>query len=177
MTITLLLTAIAIVFWFYVARSQRRLASRMRRLLDVSKIAIFSDKMLELEASGVAGKLSKDENGATAAATTNFLFGERTKDQHALLDLDRIHGDAMAWLRSSEPITQLIVQSLRVAAMVAYIDKKRAVVIGEEILISFGSEYPEAPSPDTYAALVSQFVDHLPEEVQGQIRSRFGASF
>ena len=109
-----------------------------------------------------------------AAAKTNHLFGEAPSPQHARLDLPRLHKEAEAYIRGNEVFRGLVVQSLRVASQLHFMETSKANVVGANLLEEFGPQFPAPPNPALYQALVNRALEDLPLKSQAELRSRLG---
>ena len=116
------------------------------------------------------------------AAMVNFLFGKPTQEMHIQqLDLDSERKTALEWLRNNSIFRELVVQSLRVKNTTDFSSgKSDGSITGEDILATFGSEYPIAPNPKNYEALVYKAFQSLTHDMQQltiQFAKRVGINF
>jgi len=116
------------------------------------------------------------------AAMVNFLFGKPTQEMHIKqLNLDSEKNAALEWLRKNLIFRELVVQSLRVKNTTDFGSGKiDGSITGEEILTAFGSEYPIAPNPKYYEALVDKAFLSLSPDMQQltlQLAKRLGINF
>lgn len=106
-----------------------------------------------------------------AAAMTNYLFGYPPSELHLeKLDLVKERKTAIDWLRQDALFRELVVQSLRVMMMINFGRNSDSSIIGEEVLCTFGSEYPAAPDIDNYPALVRRAIDSLPPDSRASLK-------
>lgn len=145
----------------------------MHRLVNAAKLASYG-----IFTSHLSGPSSDNSDpsraGMVAAASVNFLFGEPPSASHESLNLQEIHADAIEWLKRDALLKELLVQSLRVTTQLGFMEKGAVAVKGEEVLKTFGPEYPIAPTPDTYEKLVQRAIGVLSPDMQESIRSRLG---
>lgn len=116
------------------------------------------------------------------AAMVNFLFGKPTQEMHIQqLDLDSERKTALEWLRNNSIFRELVVQSLRVKNTTDFSSgKSDGSITGEDILATFGSEYPIAPNPKNYEALVYKAFQSLTHDMQQltiQFAKKVGINF
>ena len=156
-------------FWW----AQKRLKRKMHRLLNAAKIASYGIFTIHLSDAPAEDKSEPSPAGLIAAASVNYLFGEAPSAAHQSLNLLEIHGNAVEWLKRDNLLRELLVQSLRVTTQLGFIEKGAIAVRGEDILRTFGPEYPIAPNPDSYEHLVQKAIGTLSPDTQATIRSRF----
>ena len=143
----------------------------MERLVSIAQIAVSLKLMGDC---GLHLTTSDDEQNAVAqkaAAGANYLFGKSPSPMHAHLDLAAEHAAAREWLTKNSSMRELVVQSLRVTRV---IDWSRSGFIPEtgemgiDLLETFGHEYPDSPSVETYEALVRRVVAAMPPSREQQ---------
>ena len=96
------------------------------------------------------------------AVRTNYLFGKDLSDSHSSLDVKAEFNSAIDWLSNDHLFCELVVQSLRVMNTSRVAKGGEALVLGEEILTTYGKLFPQQPSPDMYKILVFKAIDSLP---------------
>jgi hypothetical protein len=74
-------------------------------------------------------------------------------------------------MRDNRTMRELVVQTLRVASQVDYMVKEKEGLSQERTLIptEFGSEFADAPSSETYEALVRGAIGTLPHRSRGRL--------
>ena len=121
---------------------------------------------------GASGAPRGDEDPATkAAAAANFLNGHEPHPTHAGLDLPQVQAEARDWLRKNTAMRELVVQTLRVTAVVQQSAKSKDLPSEDSlaILSEFGVELGEKPDPRAYEAVVRRAIATLPHDVQIQL--------
>ena len=146
--------------WF-----KRRLLARMGSLTRVAQMATFGAIVRDV---GHQTRDAESIRGVKAAARTNFLFGNEPSEVHATqLDLPTEERAALEWLRTEPLYRELVVQTLRVVGTVRFGQGGNVnPVVGERVLSEFGAQFPVAPDPAAYDALVLRAVQALPEADQ-----------
>lgn len=141
-----------------------------KRLLDRMEVLVAAAQFVTVyaiaEAAGAYDATDEEAKSAimaVAAAKANYLFAREPDDSHeAQFDLGELEREADAWLSQEEKMRELVVQSLRVQNMVAFGRTGRATEpLGSEILVKYGSRYPDAPDPSSYPALVRGSLNEL----------------
>jgi hypothetical protein len=151
-------------------RRKRSVADRMDQLTRAARATIA---MALMRYYGVGTSVSGEEKDLAkrAAAAANFLNGHPPHPAHADLDLSKVQAEARAWIRANAPMRELVVQTLRVAAM-AYASARGKEAVTEDSL-SLLSEFPggsvQAPDPQVYEALVRRAIATLPHDAQIQL--------
>jgi hypothetical protein len=113
-----------------------------------------------------------EENTAKkAAAAANFLNGHPPHPMHAGLDLSQVQAEAREWIRKNIEMRELVVQTLRVTAVVHPAAKSKDGASEESlsILSEFGGASTDAPDPRAYEALVRRAIATLPHDAQIQL--------
>jgi len=121
---------------------------------------------------GRTGPTGAEENTAKkAAAAANFLNGHPPHPMHAGLDLPQVQAEAREWIRKNIEMRELVVQTLRVTAVVHPTAKGKEGVSDESlsILSEFGADSTSAPDPRAYEALVRRAIATLPHDAQIQL--------
>lgn len=107
---------------------------------------------------------------AKAAAIANYFFGKTSDPLHTQsFDLPALYEEGHQWLLQNASFRELVVQSLRVIATAEYGMSGNANIVGETILTRFGREFPSAPNPETYKALVYKAIASLPPVDQQRV--------
>ncbi len=90
---------------------------------------------------------------------------------HAGLDLPQVQAEAREWIRKNIEMRELVVQTLRVAAVVHPSAKSKDGASEESlsILSEFGGDSTDAPDPRAYEALVRRAIATLPHDTQIQL--------
>ena len=102
------------------------------------------------------------EIGKIIAVRTNYLFGKNSSELIENVDITNEKKSAIIWLSNDNLFCELVVQSLRVMNTSRIAKGGEALVLGEEILTTYGKIFPEKPSPDMYKILVFKAIDALP---------------
>jgi hypothetical protein len=121
---------------------------------------------------GGSGAPHGHEDPATkAAAAANFLNGHEPHPTHAGLDLPQVQAEARDWLRKNTAMRELVVQTLRVTAVVQQTAKSKDPPSEDSlaILSEFGAELGDRPDPRAYEAVVRRAIATLPHDVQIQL--------
>lgn len=168
MEISLIIVALVVGYFWW---AKKRLKSKMHRLINEAKITSYGIFKFHISGASVGNKSESSHASMIAAASVNFVFGEAPSSLHERLNLREIHTDAIEWLKRDDLLRELVVQSLRVTAQLYFMENGAIAVRGEEVLKTFGSEYPIAPAPDSYEKLVKKAIGAL-SEMQSSILSR-----
>ncbi len=172
--LTIAVLVVGYFWWSIIQCSKKRLKSKMHRLVNAAKITSYGIFTLHVSDAPAEDKSEPSRASMIAAASVNFLFGEAPSSLHESLNLREIHADAVEWLKRDDLLRELVVQSLRVATQLGFMENGAVAVRGGDILQTFGSEYPIAPDPDSYENLVQKAIGVLSPDMQSTIRSRFG---
>lgn len=150
--------------WF-----KKRLLTRMLGLTDVAQLMTFTAL---IDHYSLDSRMSENQCAAKAAAVANCFFGKSPDPRHVQqFNFVTLQTEAAGWLKANEPFRELVVQSLRVLNTAAHESSPTGPVIGESILVVFGSDYPDEPNPETYEELVHRVLGLLPLKSQENIRS------
>ena len=73
-------------------------------------------------------------------------------------------------MHDNRTMRELVVQTLRVASQVDYMVQREDCLSEERLLVltEFGSEFADAPQPETYEALVKRAIGTLPHHSQSR---------
>lgn len=124
---------------------------RMDALVNRAKLAVCYMLMQNFVA-----KEEHDKAHEFAAAITNEIFGEEPQENHAeQFRMDEISKAARALVMRDSTIKVLAVQTVRVMNVIRVNHDQD--IIGQSLLKEFGSDFPNAPSPDTFEQLVSEY--------------------
>ncbi len=116
--------------------------------------------------------ISDDQRAARAAAGTNYLFGKEPDPRHASqFDLPELQAEVTSWLKANAAFEKLVIQSLRVLNTAMYATSGTAPIIGQVVLSTLGRNYPDAPDPQTFEALIHATLLQLPFKDQESVRS------
>jgi hypothetical protein len=99
------------------------------------------------------------------------LNGHEPHPTHAGLDLPQVQAEARDWLRKNTAMRELVVQTLRVTAVVHQTAKSKEPPSEDSlaILSEFGAELgdkADKPDPRAYEAVVRRAIATLPHDVQ-----------
>jgi hypothetical protein len=114
---------------------------------------------------------AEDITAKKAAAAANFINGHAPHPAHTGLDLPQVQAEARDWIRKHIEMRELVVQTLRVTAVVHSAAKSKDSVSedGLSIISEFGDGSTETPDPRTYEALVRRAIATLPHDTQIQL--------
>ncbi len=97
-----------------------------------------------------------DRSYKISAAVANELFGKSPKPDHIeLFGEDKIRKAARTAVESGHDIKALVVQSLRVTNVIRI--RHELEPLRMDVLKEFGKEFPDAPTPDNFEVLVTEF--------------------
>ena len=148
---------------------KKRMLARMATSASVARIVTFRALSITLEIDSAESKDKRAAIARSAGARTNFLFGSESTETHVEnLDLGAEHQAAIEWLETNTLFRELVVQTRRVESTVRYGQTGSVEAIGGSILANYGREFPDAPNPESYAALVKRAIDSLPERERAQ---------
>ena len=116
--------------------------------------------------------VDEDELNKKMAVRTNYLFGKEVSDSHFYLDLKAEFTSAIDWLSVDSLFRELVVQSLRVMNTSKIAKGEEVLILGEDILNTYGYLYPENSSPDDYKTLVFKAIDSLPSASKNEVIER-----
>lgn len=85
--------------------------------------------------------------------------------------LHQVKSLALGWLHDHENYRALVVQTLRVEAIVRFGMGDVGAAIPSELLVTFGSEFPTRPDPGSYSALLDRVIETLPPSARLSTRS------
>ena len=165
--------------WF-----KKRVVQRMRTLLSVSQIAVGVALLKHYGLQDALGEADRNARAARAAAAANYLFGKSPDPDHVQqfnpdhvqqFNLPEILAQAREWLQDNAPFRELVVQSRRVATAINAEASGAVSLVAEDLLSMLGGEFPDAPDPAKYEALIEQAIASLPPSYQQSIRARMGA--
>ena len=112
-----------------------------------------------------------EEQIAEKAAAANYLTGHAPRPGHEGLDLPQVQAEARDWIRKNIEMRELVVQTLRVTAVVHPIGKYKDAVSEDSLSIvsEFGGHSTDPPDPRAYEALVRRAIATLPHSMQVQL--------
>ena len=152
--------------WF-----KRRVARRMNNLVRTAQMTIGVGLIQHYGFADTVSDSEKDAVAKRGSAAANFLNGQPPHETHAGLDLQQIYAEASQWMQDNPTMRELVVQTLRVSWVVDYMVKRGDLPSEERmsILTKFGSEFPNAPDPNSYEALVRRAIGTLPVSSQARV--------
>ncbi|WP_288092294.1 hypothetical protein [Thiomonas sp.] len=155
----------------WLGNRKKRVMNQMAALTRAAQMATYISLRNSLQPADPASPRDdeKELSGLRAAARTNILYGNPSNEARRDLDLAEEHRAALRWLDHTPVFRELVVQTLRVIATVRYGRTDAAKVDGEPILVAYGTEFPEAPTPDSYQALLVRALSTLTEGQQRDI--------
>lgn len=155
---------------------------RKERLLNRMEMLVIAAQFVTCTAIGetegaydTTDEEEKNRRIAIAAAKANYLFARVPAEIHKTqFNLGAVAGDADVWLLQHMKFQELVVQSLRVQNMVAFgRDENLVEPLGVGILAKFGSQYPDAPDPDSFPALVKKSLNELSQRNKHDLLQAF----
>ena len=157
-------------FWW----TKTRLKRKIYKLLNTAKLAAHITYSHHL-----AKKYKEDElfgpikdRPAIASAAVNFLFGESPNQLHKDLPLEKIHTDALEWIKQEDSIKEMIIQSLSISKQSGATVKENIVVNRDYILDKLSSSAPPVLKLDDYEQLIQKVLNTLSPEEQTKIATR-----
>jgi len=152
-------------------RSKRSGVIRIDSLARAAQATIGMALMRHYGVGRTPGAGAEETIAKKAAAAANFLNGHAPHPTHAGIDLPQVQAEARAWIRKNIEMRELVVQTLRVTAVVHPAAKGKDGVSQDSlsILSEFGSESPDTPDPRAYEALVRRAIATLPHDTQLQL--------
>lgn len=152
--------------WF-----KNRLVKRMKNLANVAQLITGMTLLKHYRVGEIADEDDQKVRAARASAIANYFFGKTSDPIHTRgFDLPALYEEGHQWLQQNEPFRELVVQSLRVLSTVEYERSGNATVVGEELLVKFGREFPSSPSPETYEALIEKAIASLAPADQQRVQ-------
>ncbi len=153
-------------------RSKRTGGVRIDNLARAAQATIGMALMRHYGVGRTASAGGEEQIAKKAAAAANFLNGHAPHPAHEGLDLPQVQAEARDWIRKNIEMRELVVQTLRVAAVVQPLGKHKDTVSEDSlsILSEFGGESTEAPDPRAYEALVRRAIATLPHDTQIQLK-------
>ena len=148
------------MFAWFNKLSQDRLLKTMDALSYLANLTTAYKINSLLKSSG--NYSDEEELTRIMAVRTNYLFGKDLSDSHSSLDVKAEFNSAIDWLANDGLFRELIIQSLRVMSTSKMAKSGKPIVLGEEIIKTYGYLYPEAPNPDNYKILVFKAIESLP---------------
>lgn len=151
---------------------RKRSSNKIEGLARAAQATIGMALMQHYRAASRAGN-SEEQTRSTqmAAAAANFLNGYVSHPEHAELDQARVQTEARNWLQQNPAMRELVVQTLRVTAVVHDSAKAKAPTSEESVavLAEFGGDAADKPDPHAYEALVRRAIGMLPHHTQIQL--------
>jgi hypothetical protein len=156
---------------FMFGRNKRSGVVRIDSLARAAQATIGMALMRHYGVGRAAPAGAEDNTAKKAAAAANFLNGHPPHPMHAGLDLPQVQAEAREWIRKNIEMRELVVQTLRVAAVVHPSAKSKDGASEESlsILSEFGGDSTDAPDPRAYEALVRRAIATLPHDTQIQL--------
>ena len=127
--------------------------------------------MLHYGVGRTAAAGGEEQIAEKAAAAANFLTGHAPHPAHDGLDLAQVQAEARDWIRKNIEMRELVVQTLRVTAVVHSLGKYENAVSEDSLSIvsEFGGHSTDSPDPRAYEALVRRAIATLPHSTQVQL--------
>lgn len=148
-----------------------KLLSKMQNLHHLAGTSVFC----RYRAAGAGGH---EAASMRAAALLGAMFGKSPSTElSARFDMDEIRRQAQTDFAADRALRELVVQALRVEAALAAEGKLPPLVPGSlRILESSGAEFPEAPTPASFEALVHGYIATLPGNARADVMRQFGVA-
>ena len=152
-------------------RNKRSGVGRIDSLARTAQATIGMALMRHYGVGRTSSGGAQDDTAKKAAAAANFLNGHAPHPTHAELDLSQVQAEARAWIRKNIEMRELVVQTLRVAAVIHPLGKHKDAVSENSlaILSEFGDASTDTPDPHAYEALVRRAIATLPHDAQIQL--------
>jgi hypothetical protein len=152
-------------------RNKRSGVGRIDTLARAAQATIGMALMRHYGVGRTASAGAEDNTARKAAAAANFLNGHAPHPTHAGLDLPQVQAEARDWIRKNIEMRELVVQTLRVTAVVHHAEKGKDAVSEDSlsILSEFGNDSTDTPDPRAYEALVRRAIATLPHDTQIQL--------
>lgn len=139
------------------------LIRKMDGYTSVAQVAIFQSLKEDYEKN-----MGSYDTTLFAAAVANYLFGRTADPDHVeQFTLVKIRAAGNQILADNHSIRKLVVQSLRVLSTITIAIGKGE--IDTEILSIYGIEFPDAPDPSSYLALINESIQAMSPSVQESI--------
>jgi len=153
-------------------RTKRNGGVRIDNLARAAQATIGMALMRHYGVGRTASAGGEEQIAKKAAAAANFLNGHAPHPGHEGLDLPQVQAEARDWIRKNIEMRELVVQTLRVTAIVHPLGKHKDDAVSESslsILSEFGGDSTETPDPRAYEALVRRAIATLPHDTQIQL--------
>src|SRR6185369_5678549 len=152
-------------------RRRRSVVGRVENLARAAQATVGMALMRHYGVGGSGAPHGHEDPATKAAAAANFLNGHEPHPTHAGLDLPQVQAEARDWLRKNTAMRELVVQTLRVTAVVQQTAKSKDPPSEDSlaILSEFGAELGDRPDPRAYEAVVRRAIATLPHDVQIQL--------
>jgi len=139
---------------------KKKLLRKMDGFASVAQMSVYLSLKEENEKT-----MDSENAGLFAAAVSNYLFGKSADQKHVeQFKLEKIKSTGNQLIKGNKFIRELIVQSLRVLSTVSSTIGKEAV--GMDILSVYGKEFPDSPTPESYAELIGEAIQGMSPYVQ-----------
>jgi hypothetical protein len=145
---------------------KKRVLERMGHSYQKSQLAIFG--YLKEKKYKVRGSILEGEKKMNmAAAIANFMFGQEPVQIHLdEFDIKEIESIGYQLIDKNHNLKELVVQSMRVY-LILWNQGVMDTPIDIDIIEKYGSEFPDAPSPSSYEALLDKLDDWVPPPTLG----------
>lgn len=152
-------------------RNKRSGVVRIDNLARAAQATIGMALMRHYGVGRSASGGAEEQTAKKAAAAANFLNGHALHPTHEGLDLPQVQAEAREWIRKNIEMRELVVQTLRVTAVVHPLGKHKdaASENSVSILSEFGGDSIDTPDPRAYEALVRRAIATLPHDTQIQL--------
>jgi len=145
---------------------KRRVFERMSGSYQKAQLAIYSflkSKQYKVKDNIIEG----EDKMLMAAAITNFMLGREAVQMHLdEFDIEEIESIGYQLIDKNQNLKELVVQSMRVY-LILFTEGVMDIPIGMDIIEKYGSEFPDAPSPSSYEALLGKLDDWVPPPTLG----------
>lgn len=140
---------------------KQRVFEKMGDLYQKSQLAIYS--FLKSKQYRVKGSMLEGEDKMLmAAAVTNFMLGREVAQMHLdKFDIEEIESIGRQLIDKNQNLKELVVQSLRVY-LILFNEGLMDIHVSMNIIEEYGKEFPNAPSPSSYEALLDRLDEWVP---------------
>lgn len=144
---------------------------QMERMADASRMAAAMMLLNDLGMDQASTELERERVAIRAEAQASLLFDKLLVYEHQQLEVDRERAEALAWMERWPVFQELIVQTLRVDNTLEYARTGQAPepIIGATVLERYGRQFPDAPDPESYPALLSKAIHSMPAQLQAKV--------
>jgi hypothetical protein len=152
-------------------RNKQSDVARIDSLARAAQATIGMALMLHYGVGRTAAAGAEEQIAEKAAAAAHYLTGHAPRPGHEGLDLPQVQAEARDWIRKNIEMRELVVQTLRVTAVVHPLGKYKDAVSEDSLSIvsEFGADSTDPPDPRAYEALLRRAIATLPHSTQVQL--------